>query len=68
MVQGLNRYIKKKKYDDIESYLPALIAAQGQLVRSGYLMGACGNLNLQSTFNFLKTSSLGRSSPCAPAT
>ncbi|GAB4821426.1 hypothetical protein N2152v2_008472 [Parachlorella kessleri] len=38
VTRGLNRYIRRKKYDNIEYYLPALLAAKGQLIRSGYLL------------------------------
>ncbi len=39
VTRGLNKYIRRKKYDDIESYLPPLLAARGQLIRSGYILG-----------------------------
>ncbi len=39
VTRGLNKYIRRKKYDDIEYYLPPLLAARGQLIRSGYLLG-----------------------------
>lgn len=38
VTRGLSKYIKRKKYEDIESYLPPLVAARGQLIRSGYLL------------------------------
>lgn len=38
--RGLDRYIKKKKLDPLESYVPAVVAARKQLNRAGEIMRA----------------------------
>lgn len=36
--RGLARYIKKKKLDPLESYVPPVIAARNQLKQAGSIM------------------------------
>ena len=38
MRQGLGRYIKKKKLEPLETYVPAVVAARNQLQRAGSIM------------------------------
>ena len=36
--RGLVRYIKKKKLEPLETYVPAVVAARNQLQRAGSIM------------------------------
>ena len=36
--RGLVRYIKKKKLEPLETYVPAVVAARNQLQRAGTIM------------------------------
>lgn len=39
--RGLNRYIKKKSLDPLDTYVPPVLQARQQLQKSGEIMGAC---------------------------
>ena len=41
--RGIGRYIKKKKLDPLNTYVPAVIAAKNQLVRAGSIMSELYN-------------------------
>ena len=36
--KGMGRYVKKKKLDPLDTYVPAVIAAKNQLQRAGGIM------------------------------
>ena len=38
--RGLNRYIKKKSLDPLDTYVPPVLQARQQLQKSGEIMGA----------------------------
>jgi hypothetical protein len=44
VTKGLKRYIRKKKLDNIDSYIPPLLEAKGQLIRVGRVMRECSPL------------------------
>ena len=39
--RGLDRYIKKKGKAPLETYVPAVLQARGQMLKAGDVMGAC---------------------------
>jgi hypothetical protein len=41
--RGLNRYIKKKSLDPLDTYVPPVLQARQQLQKSGDIMGACSH-------------------------
>ena len=38
--RGLDRYIKKKAKAPLETYVPAVLQARGQMLKAGEVMGA----------------------------
>ena len=38
--RGLDRYIKKKGKAPLETYVPAVLQARGQMLKAGDVMGA----------------------------
>lgn len=40
VTSGLSKYVKRKKLDRIDTYIPPLLAAKGQLIRIGRVMCA----------------------------
>ena len=45
VVRGLAKYIKKKQLDPLVTYVPLLLEARDQLIRTGRVMGECTHLD-----------------------
>ena len=62
-LQGIGRYVKKKRLDPLETYVPSVLLAKRQLQAAGDVMGAhtigrCFTLRLPFVHRFLYVAAL----------